>query len=121
MIVGKVFANSAAFTDAQDLPLTKVVSDSANFSDVPQFARDIFLADTAFVTDDADGIAGDDSTFTFIKTVSNFSVLTDNDTIGFGTVQNNGIGLSDAGVGRSQGYCAFDYFAEDYVGTSFTF
>jgi len=29
--------------------------------------------------------------------------------------------LSDSGSIRSQGYCAFDYFAEDYVGDIRTF
>ena len=102
-------------------PFGKVSSDSAVFSDNEVLGVGLFLDDTLYVTDDADGVAGDDSSYTFVKVVSNFSILTDNDTIAFAGIKSEALGLADSGSGRSQGYCAFDYFAEDYVGSSWTF
>ena len=79
------------------------------------------LAETAYVTDDADGVAGDDNTYTFVKTVSNMSALSDDDTISFTGVKSEALGLTDSGSGRSQGYCPLDYFSDDYVGSIWTF
>ena len=105
----------------ETLSFGKKPSDGAGFSDSELFAIGMALNDTLYVTDDADGALGDDNTYTFVKVTSNMSVASDNDTISFTGVKNEALGIADVGSGRSQGYCAFDYFAEDYVGSSWTF
>tara|TARA_R100000935_G_scaffold32506_2_gene53048 strand:+ start:3484 stop:4302 length:819 start_codon:yes stop_codon:yes gene_type:complete len=119
---GKVFTNNFSLGDGDTLGIGKKPSDSAAWADaINSFAFGLTLADTTFVTDDADGVAGDDSAYTFVKTRTNLSALTDDDTISFTGVKNDAFGLADAGSGRSQGYCSLDYFLEDYVGSVWTF
>jgi len=119
---GKVFGDGFALGDGDTLSFGKEPSDSAGFADsINNFEMSISLNDGAYVSDDADGIAGDDSTYTFVKVTSNMSAITDNDTIGFSGVKGDALSLAEAGSGRSQGYCSLDYFSEDYVGSIWTF
>ena len=119
---GKIFTNAFTAGDGDILLFGKRPSDSASFSDaVNLFELGLFLNEVAYVTDDADGVAGDDSSYTFVKITSNMSLVADNDTIGFTGVKSDAFGIADAGSGRSQGYCSLDYFLEDYVGSIWTF
>jgi hypothetical protein len=102
-----------------------------------------FLTDQTFVTDDLDGEASaeDDQEIAFVKTRTDIGVASDsfNRTVTYlrdfaenGSASESAVKLttkarsdsgsvSDSGDLRSQGYCDFTYFAEDYVGASRTF
>ena len=102
-----------------------------------------FLNDQTFVTDDLDGEASaeDDQEIAFVKTRTDIGVASDtfNRTVVYlrDFTENGGAtesavklttkfrsdsgAVSDSGDLRSQGYCDFTYFAEDYVGASRAF
>jgi len=102
-----------------------------------------FLNDQTFVTDDLDGEASteDDQEIAFVKTRTDIGIVsesfartvqfsrdfTDNGAANESAVilltkpsTDSGV-VTDSGDLRSQGYCDFTYFAEDYVGASRTF
>lgn len=102
-----------------------------------------FLTDQAFATDDLDGEASaeDDQEIAFVKTRTDIGVVSDTfdrtvtylrDFTENGSATESAVKLttkfrsdsgavSDSGDLRSQGYCDFTYFAEDYVGASRAF
>lgn len=102
-----------------------------------------FLTDQTFVTDDLDGeaTAEDDQEIAFVKTRTDIGVASDSfdrtvvylrDFAENGSASESAVKLTtkarsdsaaftDSGNLRSQGYCDFTYFAEDYVGASRTF
>ena len=102
-----------------------------------------FLNDQAFVTDDLDGEASteDDQEIAFVKTRSDIGIASDTfdrtvvylrDFTENGGASESAVKLTtkarsdsaaftDSGDLRSQSYCDFTYFAEDYVGASRTF
>lgn len=102
-----------------------------------------FLTDQTFVTDDLDGEASaeDDQEISFVKTRTDIGVASDSfdrtvtylrDFAENGSASESAVKLTtkarsdsaaftDSGNLRSQGYCDFTYFAEDYVGASRTF
>ena len=81
------------------------------------------LSDTAFVTDDVDGVLGDDQTFVFFKVLNNGLILqpSDNLFLANGKQLANSSALTDAGVIILQDYCDTGYFLSDYVGSASTF
>lgn len=102
-----------------------------------------FLNDQTFVTDDLDGEASaeDDQEIAFVKTRTDIGVVSDTfdrtvtylrDFTENGSAtefavklttkfRSDSAAVSDSGDLRSQGYCDFTYFAEDYVGASRAF
>lgn len=110
-------------------------------SNVIDFTK--FINEQTFATDDLDGEASaeDDQEIDFIKTRSEIASVTDlftrevtysREFTENGTADESAVKLttkvhadsgvtSDSGSLRSQGYCDFTYFAEDYVGASRTF
>lgn len=102
-----------------------------------------FLSDQVFATDDLDGEASaeDDQEISFVKTRTEIANVTDlfdrdvnysrefseNGSVGQSAVklttkiESDSGAVSDSGNLRSQGYCDFTYFAEDYVGASRAF
>jgi phosphohistidine swiveling domain-containing protein len=102
-----------------------------------------FLDDQTFVTDDLDGEASaeDDQEIAFVKTRTDIGVVSETfdrtvvylrDFTENGGATESAVKLttkfrsdsgavSDSGDLRSQGYCDFTYFAEDYVGASRAF
>jgi len=81
------------------------------------------LSDSVGVTDDVDGEASvlDDQEMQFFKSTSNVANVTESHVKLAQKVASDSASTSDSGSYRGQGYCAFDYFAEDYVGFSGTF
>lgn len=101
------------------------------------------LTDLVDATDDIDGAATtlDDQEVQFTKVTTNTAALTDlfarqvayarafldtsgvtdDEVLSFGKRPSDTTSFTDAGSLRSQGYCDFTYFAEDYVGASRTF
>ena len=115
-----------------------VVADQVN-----TFAITKLLTDLVDATDDIDGTATtlDDQEVQFTKVTTNTATLadlltlqvaytrtfldasgvTDDDVLNFGKRPFDTTSFTDAGSLRSQGYCDFTYFVEDYVGASRTF
>ncbi len=101
------------------------------------------LANSVDATDDVDGEASilDDQEMQFVKIRTNVATVSeviaislfqnraladslgviDGDVLDFGKRPSNTASMTDAGSLRSQGYCDFTYFQEDYVGASRTF
>jgi hypothetical protein len=140
--VGKALSDSSGTADSAALGFGTVQSDSSSTSDqIDSFAIGKALQDTssvsenqtmdfhkfidelAGVTDDLDGEASaeDDQEMTFTKVRSDLSTISDSFAYSSMSAVSDTIGSNDTGSLRSQGYCAFDYFLEDYVGASRTF
>ena len=82
-----------------------------------------FLTSTATATDDLDGEATteDDQEIQFFKVLNHTTSAADTKTLTVSLAKADTTNASDAGSLRSQNYCDFTYFAEDYVGQSRTF
>ena len=140
--VGKPLSDNSGTADSAVLGFGTVQNDSGATSDqIDTFATGKALQDTSFasenqtmgfhkfidelagVTDDLDGEASaeDDQEMTFTKVTSDLSTLSDSFSYSSMSAVSDTIGPNDTGSLRSQGYCAFDYFSEDYVGASRTF
>ena len=122
---GKVLSDSSAFTDNQTLGIGKRPNDLIALSESQAKAFSKTINETFFATDDLDGQASadDEQNITFVKVRSEILPITDVITIllNRGQVLADGGIVNDTGSLRSQGYCAFDYFQDDYVGASRTF
>jgi hypothetical protein len=122
--IGKVASDSGLLVDQIDtLAIGKLLQDSPSTSENQTMGFHKFIDEAAGVTDDLDGeaTADDDQEMTFTKVRSDLATMTDLLASGSGKGLSDTIGSSDSGSLRSQGYCAFDYFLEDYVGASRTF
>jgi hypothetical protein len=110
-------------TDVQTASFNKGAADSSAFTDTERKDFHKFINEDAGVTDDLDGEASadDDQTMTFVKVRSDLATMTDILSIVKGKLLSDTSALTDSGSYRGQGYCAFDYFASDYVGYSGTF
>lgn len=121
---GKSLADSAAMTDALAKTIgTTLPGDTATASDSIARAFAKFLTSTATATDDLDGEATteDDQEIQFFKVLNNSTSAADAKALTFGKFLADIASTTDAGSLRSQNYCDFTYFAEDYVGESRTF
>ena len=98
-------------------PDTKV--ETVTSGDSSSYAFNQFLTEAFAMNDLAD--VGDGISFDFIDFTANVVTITEEAAIGFTTSATDSFSLSDAGVGAMQDYCDITYFAEDYVGTRFTF
>lgn len=121
--IGIVKNDAASFGDDQQYSFGKHVNEvplaqDDERKDFYKFINEVFSA-----TDDLDGeaTAEDDQEMTFVKVRSDLSTLTD--VIALSSLKGliDNAGIYDSGSLRNQGYCSFDYFAEDYVGASRTF
>lgn len=103
--------------------VSKSLQDSSVSSEVQNMNFHKFVEEATGVTDDLDGEAttDDDQEMTFVKVRSNLATMVDLFAHSTGRGLSDTIGTNDSGSLRSQGYCAFDYFLEDYVGASQTF
>jgi len=121
----KALVEAPALVDIIDtLAFFKATQDTVGFTDAETLAFVKHLLDTVNATDDIDGAASilDDQEMQFFKNTTNAATITDVLTdIIMGKVFLNTTSLTDAGSLRSQNYCDFTFFAEDYVGASRTF
>ena len=139
----KVLSESPSVTDTEVLDFYKNLSDGVGAADTFSLVHSVVHSDTVFATDDVDGAASilDDQEMQFFKNTTNLAAFTDSfartvafsrnfaenpsftDTIAsiYGTTFLETPSLTDAGSLRSQGYCDFTFFAEDFVGASRTF
>jgi len=140
----KALVEAPALVDVIDtLAFFKATQDTVGFTDAETLAFVKHLLDTVNATDDIDGAASilDDQEMQFFKNTTNAATVadvftriisftrsftetpnaTDSVTLNYGPIFLNTTSLTDAGSLRSQGYCDFTFFAEDYVGASRTF
>lgn len=116
--VAKSIADASAIGDQQTSVISKIVSDGI-------LALDTFLSsidggqDTTTAEDES--LSTDQSTLSLAKVLASAGVSIDAALILLGKDRSDQGLLTDVGFLRSQGYCDFTYFAEDYVGESRTF
>lgn len=88
-------------------------------TDASSYSFDQQLTDAFGMNDLAD--IGDGIAFEFIDFTANVVTISDSQTLQVLPVYSDTISPSDAGIGSVQDYCDITYFAEDYVGSRFTF
>lgn len=107
------FTESPALTDDQTLSVSKAISETPTVTEdvgkVIQFPK----SDAGTVADSDVLIAG--------KNFADNGGIIDSEVLQFTKASSDSGVAADSGSLRSQGYCDFTYFAEDYVGASRTF
>ena len=115
----KLFADSQSLADQVILGVDKLLSESLIPADAVAFDITKSIADGFAMNDSAD--ATDGLTFTFSISVSNVIFVSDAEQKSFETARTDSVGAGDAGTLTNQNYIDPTYFAEDYVGASYTF
>lgn len=112
-----------SFDDAFAQFLNKALGDGTGLTDLQTFDIAKSLQDGVTATDDFDGEATteDDQEIHFTKVLIQPVANTDAVVVSLSKTIAESPGVTDAGNARGQGYSDFDYFAEDYVGYSWTF
>lgn len=121
---GKGLFETANASDAMARGFGKTLNtDIASAADALARTFGKTLTDTTTATDDLDGEATteDDQEIQFFKVLNHLASASDAKAVTFGKFLAHAASLTDAGSLRSQNYCDFTYFAEDYVGQSRTF
>lgn len=113
------FADSVAVTDQTTFGLEKQLAETVSLAETLQYTFDKYLSDGVAIGDSFE--ATDGLLYAFSKYVSNVVFVQDSVALYPSKVFSDMIPVQDAGSLRSQGYCDFSYFAEDYVGASRTF
>ena len=139
----KVLADESSIADVDIIEFFKNLADGAATADTLAFNHSNVLTDTVFATDDVDGAASilDDQEMQYFKNTTNLASasdsfsrtvaftrsfaetpsITDLAALTYGKTFLEAPSFTDAGSLRSQGYCDFTFFAEDFVGASRTF
>ena len=107
---GKALTDSSIIVDTDTLAIGKALSDSSALADDPVFEISKALTEQPGVAE----LAALGSS----KTFADGGITTDSPVKSIGHTRNDASSIADDGSLRSQGYCDFDYFAEDYVGQS---
>ena len=109
------FSETPAANDSPAKAVTRPVSDSGT-------ASDTFAKTVVYIRDFTESPSTSDSdTITFDAVKSDDGALTDSDVKSMSKSLTESPSAASSGTLRSQGYCDFTYFAEDYVGASRTF
>lgn len=116
MLFNKGVTDVAGFTD-----LISMVVNYARASDDTVAAADHLSFDLAKPLSDVPIIGEQISKGLSKAPITDQFVVTDQPSLGTGLVKQDSTTITDSGSLRSQGYCEFSYFAEDYVGASQTF
>lgn len=129
--IGKVPSDTSVIAESAALGFTTSRSDAASASESNVFAFGAFKSDSALIAEatifDASKVLADQSLVAELRAFSQAKGFADSGNAGDLPVKSIGQTFTDAssanddGSLRSQGYCDFDYFAEDYVGQSRTF
>jgi hypothetical protein len=109
----KSFSDAYAATDAAVKTTNKVISDIGALTDAAYNNMTKALADTAGTTDQR--------TFSLSRSLADSGAATDSVGKTIAPAKTDSASLTDAGAVRMQSYCDITYFAEDYVGVTFTF
>jgi len=113
------FSDAISTSDQTTIAFSKPLTDSATPTDALQYVITKYLADGVAINDSF--AATDGLLYAFSKFTSNVVFAQDSIVLFPNKVFSDMILAQDAGSLRSQGYCDFSYFAEDYVGESRTF
>ncbi len=109
------FDDAAAATDVTTFDTGKALEDAAGFTDA-----ELRFDGTKALTDDGVVLESISKEFAPAPILDAFAAM-DEVSKAPGAVKTDTASLTDTGSLRSQGYCDFSYFAEDYVGASRTF
>lgn len=115
----RLFADAVAETDAQVFSVEKPLSDTFTTPHFEVFDHQKLLVDGVAMNDGMEAVDGFGIALT--RGVSNVAQVGDAKTLSFMRSRVESISPQDAGSLRSQGYCDFSYFAEDYVGAALAF
>jgi hypothetical protein len=111
--------DTTTLSDTSSLSFAPAKDETVTFGDSNSYAFNQFLTEAFAMNDLAD--IGDGISFEFIDFTANVVTITEAAVISTAPFATDSFALSDAGVGAMQDYCDITYFAEDYVGTRFTF
>lgn len=122
-LVGKGLDDQAGAVDSSIFGVVKNLSDGVYLGDlIGAFNTSKLISESIAATDDINGAAADDDqNMQFFKVTSDNGAITDNQVKSLQPARSDSGTTTDSGSGRGQDYCDFSYFAEDYVGYSFTF
>ena len=111
----RAFTEAPAANDSPAMDITKPTSDSGT-------ASDTFAKTVVYIRDFTESPSTSDAdTITFGAVKSDDGAFTDSDVKSMSKSLTESPSAASSGSLRSQGYCDFTYFAEDYVGASRTF
>ena len=111
----RAFTEAPAANDSPAMGITKPTSDSGT-------ASDTFAKTVVYIRDFTESPSTSDAdTITFGAVKSDDGAFTDSDVKSMSKSLTESPSAASSGSLRSQGYCDFTYFAEDYVGASRTF
>jgi hypothetical protein len=109
----KSFSDAYAATDAATKSANKVISDVGALTDAAYNNMAKALSDSAGITEQR--------VFSASKPLADSGAATDSVGKTIAPAKTDSASLTDAGAVRMQSYCDITYFAEDYVGVTFTF
>lgn len=113
------FSDTQAFTDSSAWVMGKPLADTVAFTEAKSFVLTRLFSDGFAMNDSFD--MGDGAVFTVTKSINNVVFVNDTFSQIISKTVADSVTLSDSGLGSMQNYCDITYFAEDYVGISFTF
>lgn len=113
------FTDTQGFSDVSIWTVNKPLADTVTFSDTKSFVLTRSFSDGFAMNDSFD--LGDGSKYTFTKSINNVVFLDDSFSQIISKTVADSVTMSDSGLGSMQSYCDITYFAEDYVGISWTF
>lgn len=119
LIFLREFTDTQVFTDAPAWSMDKPIADTVAFTESKAFTLTRSFSDGFAMNDSFD--MGDGAVFTVAKSINNVVFLSDTFSQIITKTVTDSVTLSDSGLGSMQNYCDITYFAEDYVGISFTF
>jgi len=129
--IGKVPSDVPVITESTAFDITSQRADTASAAESSVFVIGAVKSDSALIAEatifDASKVLADQSLVAELRAFSQAKGFADSGNAGDLPVKSIGQTFTDAssanddGSLRSQGYCDFDYFAEDYVGQSRTF
>jgi len=111
--------DSVTATDTPAILFSAPYVETLAATDTSSYSFNQQLTDAFGMNDLAD--IGDGIAFDFVDFTANVVTMSDNQTLQVSPTYSDTISPSDAGVGSIQDYCDITYFAEDYVGSRFTF
>lgn len=113
------FTDTQVFTDSFAWAMDKPLADIVTFTEAKSFVLTRSFADGFAMNDSFD--LGDGAVYSFTKSINNVVFLSDAISQIISKTVADSVTMSDSGLGSMQNYCDITYFAEDYVGISFTF
>ena len=119
LIFLREFADTQAFTDSSSWSVSKPLSDTVTFTEAKSFVLTRSFFDGFAMNDSF--VLGDGATYSFTKSINNVVFLSDAISQIITKPVTDSVTFADSGLGVIQDYCDITYFAEDYVGFSFTF